>query len=113
LFLVHIFCLVKKSRFFSQNISRLENEIDAMSERLPVLKSFILPGGCESATRLHLARVVCRRTERIAVRSVDRSNSVEVVGIYLNRLSDWLFTAARIVVLTLNAEEILIENIGK
>jgi len=73
----------------------LETEIDHFSDRLPDLKSFILPGGSEIASRLHLARTVCRRAERLAVETaaVDDVNP-EVVR-YLNRLSDHLFVLAR------------------
>jgi cob(I)alamin adenosyltransferase len=76
-------------------IARLESEIDAMDAHLPPLRNFILPGGCELATRLHLARTVCRRAERalIALSAGHTLDSLSLV--YLNRLSDWLFIAAR------------------
>ncbi len=77
-------------------VARLEMEIDAADRTLPALRNFILPGGTEAASRLHLARTVCRRAERRVVSfSLDRP----VPGIiltYLNRLSDWLFVAARL-----------------
>ncbi len=73
----------------------LEHLIDALDRNLVPLKTFILPGGQEGAAFLHLARTVCRRAERKAVALA----AVEVVPagaiIYLNRLSDFLFTAAR------------------
>ena len=73
----------------------LESRIDAMDAVLPPLKSFILPGGCAAAVALHLARAVCRRVERRAV-SLAVSEPVPTGAIiYLNRLSDLLFTAAR------------------
>jgi cob(I)alamin adenosyltransferase len=76
-------------------ITRLEMEIDSAESELPKLRNFILPGGVESAARLHLARTVCRRAERLLVDfSHDRPVSA-IVLTYLNRLSDWLFVQAR------------------
>ena len=73
-------------------IDRLEAEIDDANSRLEPLKSFVLPGGTETAARLYVARAVCRRAER-AVLAVDRANPL--AAIYLNRLSDLLFVLAR------------------
>ena len=101
----------EKFAISSQNISRLEEEIDNMSEKLPVLNSFILPGGGEAATRIHMARVVCRRAERVAFRLADDSSSAEMVGIYLNRLGDWLYAASRTAALISNAEEMVVEDL--
>ena len=73
----------------------LEAEIDFFSERLPPLRAFILPGGTDAASRLHLARAVCRRAERSLVHL---GSVCEVRGtnfLYLNRLSDLLFVLAR------------------
>ena len=73
----------------------LEKLIDAMDTMLPPLKTFILPGGCSAAATLHLARAVCRRVERQAV-SLAQTEPIPAGAItYLNRLSDFLFTAAR------------------
>jgi len=73
----------------------LESLIDAMDTPLPPLKSFILPGGCPAAATLHLARAVCRRVERRAV-SLGGTEPIPAGAVtYLNRLSDFLFTAAR------------------
>ena len=73
-------------------IERLEAECDAANAELAPLKSFVLPGGTELASRLYLARAVCRRAER----SVLRVNEVNpLVATYLNRLSDLLFILAR------------------
>ena len=74
-------------------IDRLEAEIDDANSRLEPLKSFILPGGTETAARLYVARAVCRRAER-AVLAVDGANPLAAV--YLNRLSDLLFVLARL-----------------
>lgn len=77
------------------HVSALEAEIDEMMERLPPLKNFILPGGSSLAASLHLARAVCRRAER-TVLCLDAQDSVRRESKeLLNRLSDWLFAAAR------------------
>lgn len=86
-------------------ISQLETEIDAMSERLPVLKYAILPGGGECALRVHLARTACRRAERVAFKLVETNKNAQIIGIYFNRLGDWLYIVARTVALILNVEE--------
>ena len=75
--------------------SRLEMQIDAAEAGLPPLRNFILPGGTEAAARLHLARTICRRAERLLVSfSVDRPID-PIILTYFNRLSDWLFVQAR------------------
>ena len=75
--------------------ARLEAEIDAATASVPPLATFVLPGGCELAARLHAARCVARRAERLAVRLArDEAVPAEAL-VYLNRLSDWLFAQAR------------------
>lgn len=79
-----------------QLIQRLEQQIDAAESQLPALRNFILPGGTELGARLHLARTVCRRAERLSVEfSLNRPISPVIIT-YLNRLSDWLFVHARL-----------------
>ncbi|HRK30915.1 MAG TPA: cob(I)yrinic acid a,c-diamide adenosyltransferase, partial [Tepidisphaeraceae bacterium] len=79
-----------------QLISKLELQIDSAESRLAPLRNFILPGGAELSARLHVARTVCRRAERLAVDfSLNRPVSPIIVT-YLNRLSDWLFVHARL-----------------
>ena len=83
-------------RILDSQVERLEREIDAMNAELPPLASFILPGGTPAAAHLHLARTVARRAERIAVALVETGESVGPEAMkYLNRLSDFLFVAAR------------------
>jgi cob(I)alamin adenosyltransferase len=83
-------------RVSDAQVSRLEGEIDALNDRLPPLQSFILPAGTPAAAALHLARTVCRRAEREAVRLVEAGEAVSGPALrYLNRLSDLLFVAAR------------------
>ena len=77
------------------SIGRLEAQIDAADSELPPLRNFILPGGSEAAARLHLARTVCRRAERLLVAFAGELTIEPVVLRYLNRLSDWLFVYAR------------------
>jgi cob(I)alamin adenosyltransferase len=98
----------KKFAINPHNISTFEAEIDVMSERLPVLQSAILPGGSESASRIYLARAVCRRAERAAFRLLATNDNAEIVGIYLNRLGSWLYVAARTAALIANAEEMTV-----
>ena len=76
-------------------VTRLESEIDAAEADLPALRQFILPGGAEASARLHFARTVCRRAERLAVDLAQEMPVPPVVVRYLNRLSDWLFVQAR------------------
>lgn len=79
----------------SERVETLEAWIDAMDQRLEPLSNFILPGGTELSSRLHLARAVCRRAERRVV-ALGQTSSVRGESVaFLNRLSDWLFTAAR------------------
>jgi cob(I)alamin adenosyltransferase len=76
-------------------VDRLERLCDDFNSELPMLKSFILPGGTESAARLHVARTVCRRAERDAIAANEEDGINPLVLSYLNRLSDFLFIAAR------------------
>jgi cob(I)alamin adenosyltransferase len=77
-------------------VARLEREIDEAEKELPALKQFILPGGWEEAARLHLARAVCRRAERLLVGFAGHETVSPVLLKYVNRLSDWLFVMARL-----------------
>ena len=78
-------------------VTWLEQQIDLLNGELTPLKSFVLPGGYEAAAYLHVARTVCRRAERLIAELIDRpdeSVTPEVLQ-YVNRLSDYLFVAAR------------------
>ncbi len=77
------------------DVEALEALIDALDERLPPLRSFILPGGSESAARLHVARTVVRRAERQVTACAQTEDVGTHAVAWLNRLSDVLFTAAR------------------
>jgi cob(I)alamin adenosyltransferase len=76
--------------------ARLEGAMDAWDAELPVLTRFVLPGGTRTAAALHLARTVCRRAERRVVALAAAAELDPLVLAYLNRLSDFLFVAARL-----------------
>ncbi len=78
-----------------RDIMKIEHWIDEFNAKVPELKQFILPGGTETASFIHLARTVTRRAERLLVKLMENSLLREVVLIYLNRLSDLLFVMAR------------------
>lgn len=83
-------------RLDAADVARLETEIDAHDATLEPLRAFILPGGTKRAAALQHARTVCRRAERSVVRLSRSVNVPAQVQRYLNRLSDWLFTVARV-----------------
>lgn len=84
-------------RIIQSQVDRLEAEIDAMNTRLEPLRSFILPGGSPLAAHLHLSRTVARRAERLATALAAQTGDANPAALrYLNRLSDWLFVAARL-----------------
>ena len=82
-------------RIVQAQIDRIEREIDRMNESLEPLRSFILPAGAGGVAELHLARAVARRAERSVVAASREVALNPLALIYLNRLSDWLFVAAR------------------
>jgi len=82
-------------RVTDAQVARLEAEIDAANDSLLALDSFVLPGGTETAARLHLARCVVRRAERAVAALAAREPVNPAALAYLNRLSDHLFVAAR------------------
>lgn len=86
---------LKKTRFDEEEIEQLEKWIDKMESELPPLKEFILPGGHPAGAVLHLARSICRRSERCVIPL--NEDVSDTVLIYLNRLSDYLFSVSRYV----------------
>lgn len=99
--------LMKIPDLKEEDISLLEKEIDKMNEELPVMKSFILPGGHPAISTAHITRCVCRRAERICVNMQEQEIYVDALVIkYLNRLSDYLFVLARYAGLIVGVEEI-------
>ena len=82
-------------RIVASQVARLESEIDDMNASMLPLASFILPGGSTLAAALHIARAVTRRAERAAVAAAADVAINPLALAYINRLSDWLFVAAR------------------
>jgi cob(I)alamin adenosyltransferase len=88
------------------DVELLEKEIDQMEESLPQMTHFVLPGGHTTVSYCHIARCVCRRAERLAVQLDHNEPIAQIVLIYLNRLSDYLFVLARKLSLDLEADEV-------
>ena len=88
---------VERLRMLGSQVERLERDIDTLNAELAPLTSFVLPGGTPAAAHLHLARTICRRAERIMVELAAKPDEpVSDPAIhYMNRLSDFLFVAAR------------------
>jgi cob(I)alamin adenosyltransferase len=82
-------------RVSEEQVAALERDIDRVNAALPELRSFVLPGGSETAARLHVARTVCRRAERAALAAASTEPVNETAIVFLNRLSDLLFVLAR------------------
>ena len=85
----------ERLRVTQQMIDGLERLCDEHNEMLPELKSFVLPGGTETAARLNVARAVCRRAEIAALTAAGAQSVNPLALVYLNRLSDLLFILAR------------------
>ncbi len=87
---------LEKAELTTERIALFERTIDEADQELPPLRAFVLPAGTPKAAALHVARTVCRRAERSVI-SLSHSDSVPALFIvYLNRLSDLLFTLARL-----------------
>ena len=86
---------IQKLKITNDRVDYIEEKIDSFNKELAPINSFILPGGSESSTYLHIARTVTRRAERkvVALSKKEKINSVTII--YLNRLSDLLFVLAR------------------
>ena len=87
-------------------VQRLEDEMDRLNELLPPMTNFILPGGNPIVSYCHISRTVCRRAERMTTLLMEQSEVPQVVLIYLNRLSDYLFVLGRKLAAELGADEI-------
>jgi len=86
---------IERVQFDKSAVQILEEWTDRLDAQLPNLTNFILPGGGMSASHLHVARTICRRAERHVMPIVERGESDASILVYLNRLSDFLFVAAR------------------
>jgi cob(I)alamin adenosyltransferase len=89
------FGVADRLRVDQPHVDRLEQLCDELNSGLPELKSFVLPGGTPAAAHLHVARTTCRRAERDALTANEEHGINPLVLAYLNRLSDFLFIAAR------------------
>jgi len=87
---------LEKATLSPERVSEFERTMDDADRELPPLKAFVLPAGTPKASALHLARTVCRRAERSVVHLAHESDVPELFVVYLNRLSDLLFTLARL-----------------
>ncbi|MDT7832163.1 cob(I)yrinic acid a,c-diamide adenosyltransferase [Flavobacteriaceae bacterium S356] len=90
----------------TSSISFLEQEIDAMNNDLPQMTHFILPGGHQTVSFCHIARCICRRSERLVVTLHGQEPLSSDILMYLNRLSDYLFVLARKLSNDLSAKEV-------
>jgi cob(I)alamin adenosyltransferase len=99
----------RQPRVTGEEVAQLEAEIDRMNSGLPVLRSFVLPGGCRLNAELHVCRTVCRRAERICVALARTEQLDREIIPYLNRLGDALFVWSRWASHTLGVSEILWE----
>ena len=97
---------LKKPDLLETDVTRLELAIDHMESRLEPMTSFVLPGGHTTVSYCHIARCVCRRCERLAVKLSESENIDPIIIRYLNRLSDYLFVLSRKVSDDENAREI-------
>lgn len=97
---------IKKPDLHDVDLELLEKEIDEMESQLPQLRHFILPGGHQSVSFCHVARTVCRRTERCVIDLMEIEHVDEIIVKYLNRLSDYLFVLGRLIAQELGVEEV-------
>lgn len=88
------------------DVTLLEEEMDRLNLDLPELRAFILPGGHPAVSHAHVARCVCRRAERLVIHLSEDSFVAELVAVYLNRLSDFLFVLSRAMAHELGVEEV-------
>lgn len=99
--------------FLEEAVKQMESWIDALDEKTPKIKNFILPGGSELSAHCHVARTVCRRAERrILALSSQEFVDPQVLS-YFNRLSDYLFILARYINFKLDIEEIVWRPVSK
>ncbi len=88
------------------DIDVLEKAMDEMDAQLPPMRNFVLPGGHQSVSFVHIARTICRRAERRVVILNEKEKTFNLVLQYLNRLSDYLFVLSRMMTMELGAEEV-------
>jgi len=91
----------------SSLVLQLESQIDSWSQELPELKNFILPNGSKASSMCHVARTICRRSERLIVALSEQVEVKAEIPLFLNRLSDFLFVQARYVLYTEGWDEVV------
>jgi cob(I)alamin adenosyltransferase len=101
---------IKLPSIKEDDVVLLEKWIDEMNDKLPKLKSFILPSGTVVSSLCHVSRTVCRRAERLTI-GISEDNDYDMVIKYLNRLSDFLFVLARL--LNYEKEDLWIQKKGE
>ena len=94
------------AQYLKKRVEMFEKDIDNTTKKLPELENFILPGGSGAGSRLHFARTIARRAERRMVALAEKEKILAEVLIYLNRLSDLLFTYARFINMKTRKKEI-------
>lgn len=87
-------------------VTNIEENLDILNTDLPYLEEFILPAGGQSASSCHIARTICRRAERLVVTLSETDIINPIILQYLNRLSDWLFIAARCIAIAGGHKEV-------
>ena len=97
----------KLDQITDKDVSFLEQKIDLLAESLPALKNFILPSGTSASSLAHVCRTVCRRAERRSAEVSVHDDRLKNSLIYMNRLSDYLFTAARVINIRTNNPDVL------
>jgi cob(I)alamin adenosyltransferase len=100
-------CIPGHQAVRAEFITRLEQDLDAFNDDLPLLKEFILPGGGPAASACHLARTIVRRAERRAISLGKHEQLRDEALQYLNRLSDLLFVVARVLSRVETGQEVL------
>lgn len=96
---------MKLPTLYEKDVNALETLIDKINSLVPEMKSFVLPGGHPHVSYCHIARCVCRRAERAVLRVSEHEKVDDIIQVYLNRLSDYLFMLSRWLVQTLQVEE--------
>lgn len=104
----------RQLKLAEEHVVYLEKKIDEFTEEAPDLERFILPGGSKEAATVQIARTVARRAERLVVTLMKKDDTLSLITLqYLNRLSDYLFAAARVINARLNIPDVEYERSAK
>ncbi len=102
--------LAKLPQLSAEAVDQLEHWIDELSEKVPPMKAFVIPGGTMLSAQCHVARTICRRAERRVVSLMHDAKVPPALQRYLNRLSDYLFSFSRFAVFAEGQQEIVWQN---